>query len=217
MKRAFVLLLLVLLAASGCGLIRPVTIQENQIGVLTNSETGELLDTLYPGRHLIEPGPYDVAVYQLGTFMLQLTDSPVDGRRDPIDALTLDGETIHINVTILYSLNPLPIGDLHTRYQGAFIEDFIDPTLRAQATALAATFSARDLFGEKLVAFEITFEEAVSTALAEEGIILVNVLINYITFSEEFTSMIEQTIIAEVRTTQTAEAATPEAQSTPTP
>ena len=189
MKRAFLLLTWALLAASGClgdpaTDPSPVLIQANEIGVLTDLQTGELLDPLLPGLHLIEPGFYDVTIYTLGEMVFLLAGSPEADQRGAVDALTLDGAAVRLEVSLLFRVDPTRINQLHARYGKDYFSAFVDPAIRDLTVEAAARFSADALRGDQRAVLETELKNAAGAALAEEGLILSDLLVSAVDFPE---------------------------------
>jgi prohibitin 2 len=152
-----------------------------------------------PGTSIIIPGVQIATTYPLQQETLILSDDPNVGQigvSDPVDARSVDGQVVTIDITVLYSLNFDRLNDIHTRWQDRYLEDFIVPTVRSLTRDVVSGYRAEDIYGVRRGEMEQQMEDAVTARFAEEGIDLNDLLVRDITFSVEFTDSIERAQIA---------------------
>ncbi len=202
---------------AGCGLIRSdsgatrdsliVVIQPREVGVVLNTPTGELGDPLGPGTYVINPLTQEVSVYFTGqqeyTMMSTVSDGQPDG--DAISARTSDGQMIYVSVTLLYSIDPAEVNNLYGNLQFRYDENFIRPTVRGLIRETVAEYTAEQLYGTYRATLEADAQERIAESMGEQGLILTDLLVRDIHFTEVYSRMIESTLFAEVTLTAAAQ------------
>lgn len=195
---------------AGCGLIRSdsgatrdgllVTINDNEVGVVFNLLSGELGEPLGPGTYVINPLTQEVSVYFTGqqeyTMMSTVSDGQPDG--DAISARTSDGQMIYVSVTLLYSIDPAEVNNLYGNLQFRYDENFIRPTVRGLIRETVAEYTAEQLYGSYRATLEADAQERIAESMGEQGLILTDLLVRDIHFTEVYSRMIEATLFAEV-------------------
>ena len=215
--RYFILVLFCGLLA-GCGLIRSdsgatrdsllVTINYNEVGVVFNILSGELGDPLGPGTYVINPFTQEVTVYFTGQqeYTMRHTEGDPQPHGDSISTRSSDGQEIYVDVSVLYSIDPANVNIVHQTLQDRYAENFIRPTIRGVMRETVATFTAEQLYGDDRATLEADAQERVAELMEEQGLILLDLLVRDMTFTEEFSRMIVSTLFAEQRQTATAAA-----------
>lgn len=105
-----------------------IRIEEGERGIVISpygfrAPYGYLDETLTPGLHFIVPGErvqtYDVSPQ---TYILSSPNS--------IEAKTLDGKTILVDISVVYALDPEKVLDMFINWQGRYEDELIRPLLR---------------------------------------------------------------------------------------
>jgi regulator of protease activity HflC (stomatin/prohibitin superfamily) len=152
-----------------------------------------------PGTSVLIPGFQIATEYPLQQEILQLSDDPNVGNvgvSDPVDARSIDGQVVTMDISVIYSLDITRLNDIHTRWQDRYLSDFIIPTVRSLTRDVVSDYRAEAIYGQGRTEMEAAMEVAVEARFAEEGIILNDLLVRAITFSTEFTDSIERAQIA---------------------
>lgn len=165
--------------------------------VVFNTLGGSLQDPLGPGTHVIipvfqQPTSYNVA--QQNVTMEQLPD----GSGDPISSLTSDGQQVIFDLTVLYSVSTEAeaLNLLHQRWNVNYENDFILPTVRNLARETVSQYKAADIYGAKRTELGDVMKQSVEERFLLEGIVLTDLQIRDIQFSDEFADAIERAQVA---------------------
>jgi regulator of protease activity HflC (stomatin/prohibitin superfamily) len=192
----------VLVTAVGCNPV--VVIQPREVGVVFNRLTGDFGEPLTPGTHLINPITDDVRLYS--TALQQITLA--DGTDDPYGAVEVvfaDGVTAELDITVIFAIDPEQVIFLQTRWQDRYVDEFVVPTVRGILREVAAQYNAEALIMTGLIdSFRSEMGSRVSSAMADEGLIVTDTILRNVVFEQAFVDRIERQIL-----TATAEVVTP--------
>ncbi len=165
--------------------------------VVFNTLGGSLQSPLGPGTHVIipvfqQPTSYNVAQQNV------TMGNEVGGSGDPITALTIDGQTVTFDITVLYSVNTdsESLNTLHQRWNVNYEENFVIPTVRNLAREVVSGYKAADIYGAERGSMEDTMQTRILERFASEGLILTDLQIRDIEFSQAFADAIERAQIA---------------------
>jgi regulator of protease activity HflC (stomatin/prohibitin superfamily) len=168
--------------------------------VIYNQLTGSLEpEARGPGTSVIIPGVQVPTLYPLQQQTLILSRDPAVGQLgqdDAVDARSVDGQVVRMDITVLYALKQEDIDQIHLRWQDRYLNDFIVPTVRSLTRDVVSNYRAEDIYGARRGEMEQAMQDAVSERFAQEGIELNDLLVRDITFSQEFTDSIERAQIA---------------------
>ncbi|NWF71014.1 MAG: hypothetical protein HXY40_18175 [Chloroflexi bacterium] len=176
-----------------------LVLQPAQIAVIFNQLTGDLETPRVSGTSIIIPGIQVPTIYPLQQQQYTMSRQSREGSLagdDAVDARSVDGQVVRLDITVIFALNPDTINELHRRWQDRYVNDFIRPTVRGVTRDIVSDFRAEDIYGTGRTTMEEDMETALTTRFAEEGIILSDLLVRDITFSDEFTASIERAQIA---------------------
>lgn len=193
-KWVFQLSLYLLLAASFSGCL-VLASTENSVAIYFNSITGDL--RAVEGQYIYPYNPFfeSVTVYQLGEQTYTM-----DGE-DSIVALTRDGQQVTVSVTVHYRLNAEQSLALHRRWGDRFADQFIRPMMRSRMRDLVGALEAQALYNMPLESVSADFTPLLSAALVSEGLVLTQVEVTSVQFSQAFTQAMEARGTAEAQTT----------------
>jgi regulator of protease activity HflC (stomatin/prohibitin superfamily) len=183
MKPLWILLPVLLLVASRCGLI--VTIQPNEVGVVVDPLTGSLSKPLMPGSHLISPF-YAVVLYDTRSDSLTVCCTGRDAY-NAVDVRFADGHEATFDASMVYAVNPSLVNTVHMHWRDRYRDEFLLPTMQAVIREVAARYTAEAMVASRPrhIDFERDVQEILSQRLSEEGFVLVDFLIRDMSFSEE--------------------------------
>jgi prohibitin 2 len=177
-----------------------------EVAVITNTLTGNLETPRRPGTSVVIPGLQVATFYP--TNQLDYTMSETDfegtvGGDDAVDATTVDGQSVQLDVTIFYSINPEPesVNRFHTRW-GQNWENFIRSTGRTVVRDIVATYRAEAIYGQGRVQMQAEVNALMQEQLEAEGFILNSVDIRGLNFSPSFVEAVEAAAAAEQRAVQ---------------
>src|SRR5258708_38609336 len=99
---------------------------------------------LLPGVHIIVPIINQPYIYSTEIQTYTMSKTPAEGQvsgDDSVSVLTNDGQQVSIDVSVLYSIDPAKVNQVHLRYQDRFHDAFLRPTERSVVRDTASRFS----------------------------------------------------------------------------
>jgi regulator of protease activity HflC (stomatin/prohibitin superfamily) len=191
-----------------------VLIQPNEVGVVfrqTARGDQALLEPLQPGLSWVVPFVDQVIIYDVGqqsVTMAGVTENYNQqgeiGSYSAVRAISKDGQTINLDVTVIFRLDPVQINQVHRNWRNGYLEAFIVPQARSEVRNVVSLYSAEEIYSGGRATLENQIFDGLTTQLQNEGFLLTDVLIRDISFSPEFTNAIEQKQIAEQQAQQAA-------------
>lgn len=177
-----------------------ISVEPQQVAVVFNTLSGSLDEPRGPGTHVIVPVVQQATIYDTFQREYTMAGATSEGARqgnDAVRARTVDGQEVSMDVTVIYGVNPAEVNTLHQRWQSRFEENLVRPTARGIIRDVMSQFRAEQIYGEGRTEMEQGIEGALRQRMAEEALIVSDVLVRDINFSEQFTAAIEQAQIAD--------------------
>ncbi len=169
--------------------------------VIVNVLSGELEEPARaPGTSIIIPGLQEFIVYPTDQQEYTMSGISSEGRiqgNDAVEALTVDGQEIRLDITVLYRIDREDVNFIHLNWQNRYESDFIRPTVRAVARDVVSQFEAEAIYGLEREALTGQISELVSERLLEQGLTLTSFLVRQIGFNDAFRVSIEEKQIEE--------------------
>lgn len=178
-------------------------IQPNEVAVVFNTLSGDLAEPRGPGTQIIVPIVQQATIYT--TQQQEHTMSGADDARTATNAVggrTEDGQEIGMDVTVIYSIDPERVNIVHQRWQNRYLNGFIVPRTRSTVRDVVSGFRAAEIYGGSRGILEEEIFTILGTAMQREGLLLTELLIRDITFSDEFAASIERAQIAQQESEQ---------------
>ena len=116
---------------------------------------------------------------------------------DSIVARTADGQEVRIDASVIFSINPSEVVDVHIEWQNRYVDGLIRPKLRGIARDSAARYGIQEIYSERRDELSYEIETDLRSTLQENGLMLDAFVLRNITFTPEYASVIEQKQIAE--------------------
>lgn len=179
-----------------------VSAAPNERMVVFNRVSGNLGDPKGPGLHFINPLTTSYKIYDLSrqTYTMSAVtyegDLPTD---DAVPARTSDGQEVFIDLTIIYNINPDGVNDLHQKWPNdRYRTELIRPLMRSVVRDVVSEFPVESVYQERAT-IDSRITETIESALSGEGLMLVDILVRNVTFTDEYAQAIENAQVAEVR------------------
>lgn len=129
--------------------------------VVFNTITGELdSQAREPGLHIIIPGIQQTFPYLVSRQEYTMSSSAGEGSNsrtnvdDAIDARSIDGQEVSIDITILFTIDPSNVSTVHRNWSDisqGYVEGLIRPTVRSLTRDVIATARAEEIFGSAAI------------------------------------------------------------------
>lgn len=176
-------------------------VQPGEVAVIFNTLSGDLEEPRQPGTHIVVPVINTYTIYPTVQQNYTMSGTVGEGQRqaadDAVRARTEDGQEISLDVSILYGVNPVEVNTLHRRWRDRYEEDFVRPTARGIVRDVVSGFRAVQIYGVGRGDMETSMQDQIAQRMFDEGLVLTDLLVRDITFSEEFAASIERAQIAE--------------------
>jgi regulator of protease activity HflC (stomatin/prohibitin superfamily) len=180
-------------------------LQPQEVAVVFNTLTGNLDQPRRAGTHVIIPVVQQATIYPIAQQEYTMSGTFEEGSRqgdDAVRARTIDGQEIRMDVTIIFGIDPEQANIVHQRWQNRYIDDFIRPTARGIVRDVVSGFRAAAIYGAERGSMESQITEQMTVRMQEEGLVLTDLLVRDITFTEDFAASIERAQIAEQRSAE---------------
>jgi regulator of protease activity HflC (stomatin/prohibitin superfamily) len=194
---AFILAITLNTISAGLVFIQP---QERGVVISAISPEGYRQEILQPGLRWVIPYAENVQRYSISkdtyTMSIAHAEGEVQGD-DSIAARTADGQEVYIDSSIIYSLDPEEVLNVHIIWQDRYVDGLVRPTVRGVIRDAVSQFRVNEVYSTKRDQLKQQIEEDLSAALDENGLILSDFVLRNITFTVEYAASIEQKQIAE--------------------
>lgn len=184
-----------------------VFLQPEERGVVISAiaPNGYREAVLQPGLRWVIPFAENVVRYKISKQTYTMSNTPSEGQiqgDDSVTARTADGQEIFIDSSVIFAINPEKVIDVHIAWQDRYIDDLVRPLARGVIRDAVSQFGVEEVVSTKRYELRSQIEEALSTSLSENGLVLVDFVLRNITFSPEYAASVEQKQIAEQQAQQ---------------
>ncbi len=195
-----------LLTSLGAGM---VFLQADQYGVVISAfqPKGYRSQPLGPGLHWIVPFFENVRSYSIAKQTYTMSSATSEGQNpgdDSIEARTKDGQQVYIDASVIYSIDPAHVIDMHITWQDRYQDNVVRPVSRAAIRDAVSQYGVEEIVSTKRAELEQTITATIQAGLASNNLIMNDFLLRNIRFSDEYAKAVEQKQIAEQQAQQAA-------------
>jgi regulator of protease activity HflC (stomatin/prohibitin superfamily) len=104
---------------------------------------------------------------------------------------------VYFDASVIYSLNPAKVVQLHIQWQGRYEDEFVRPRARSLIYNRAAQYTVEEIYGSKRTELQQVIHDEISKDFEAQGLTLVQFLLRNISFSPEYAQAVEQKQIAQ--------------------
>lgn len=185
-----------------------VFIQPSERGVVISATQGGIRDeALQPGLHWIVPFAENVIPYPISRQTYTMSVIPEESdvvRDDAVEARTSDGQVVHVDASVIFSISPDEIVDVHIRWQNRYVNGMVRPLVRGIIRDAVAQFGVEEVYSSKRLELTRLISQELEQRFLQNGIELIDFVVRNIAFSEEYAASVEQKQIAEQQAQQAA-------------
>lgn len=177
-----------------------VTVGAGQRAVVFSLNGGTLPGQLNEGLHLVTPFVQSVVFYDVRTQTYTMSATSWEGELkgdDSLTALTNDGQVVNVDISVRFHPDATKIYEIHQKVGPDYANKIIRPAVRSQVRVVIAQFPVADVYATKREEIERRIEVNLRKSLADNNIILDEVLLRDVRFSAAFAQAIEQKQIAQ--------------------
>ena len=184
-----------------------VFLQADQYGIVISAlqPTGYRTQPLSPGLHWVVPFLENVQPYSIAKQTYTMATTTGEGQvsgDDSIQARTKDGQQVFIDASVIYSIDPLHLVNLHITWQNRFQDNVVRPVVRSAIRDAVSQFGVEEIVSTKRAELESTISNTINQGLTANNLIMVDFLLRNIRFSDEYAAAVEQKQIAEQQALQ---------------
>jgi len=196
-----VIVLALILTTLGSGM---VFVQPEERGVVISAvaPNGYRDTALQPGLRWVIPFAESVVTYPISKQTYTMSIATEEGQLigdDSVAARTSDGQEVYIDASVIYSVDPTQVIDVHITWQNRYADDLIRPLARGVIRDQASQFRVEQIYSAKRVELIQGITEELEAKFEANGVVLHDFVLRNITFSAEYAASVEQKQIAEQR------------------
>jgi regulator of protease activity HflC (stomatin/prohibitin superfamily) len=183
--------------SAGLVFIQP---QERGVVISAIAPDGYRKDIMQPGLRWLIPYAENVKTYSISKETYTMSIAQLEGEiqgDDSIAARTADGQEVYIDASIIFSLNPAEVLNVHIVWQDRYVEGLVRPTVRGVIRDAVSQFRVNEVYSTRRDELKQQMEDEMRAAMEENGLILSDFVLRNITFTPEYAASIEQKQIAE--------------------
>jgi regulator of protease activity HflC (stomatin/prohibitin superfamily) len=179
-----------------------VFLQADEYGIVISAlePTGYRPKPLGPGMHWVIPFVENVKPYSIAKKTYTMATSAGEGQvvgDDSIQARTKDGQQVYIDASVIYSVDPDQLINLHITWQDRYEDNVVRPVVRAAIRDAVSQYGVEEIVSTKRNELEQTISDEIRRGLAANNLVMDDFLLRNIRFSDEYAAAVEQKQIAE--------------------
>jgi regulator of protease activity HflC (stomatin/prohibitin superfamily) len=175
-----------------------VVVADGSAGVRVSQLSGVRPGTLYPGVHVVLPLIERVVVYDIRdhVFSTAVAEDP----KKKVEVLRVqarEGLSIGLAVAVRYRLDSKRLDAIHANLPQPIDEEIVAPVVATIFRQVAPNYIVREVFATRREELRQRAAEAISARLAEDGILVKEVLLRDIELPEEYARGLEGLLVKE--------------------
>jgi prohibitin 2 len=177
-----------------------VVVGAGERGVVFSRNVGVRAGALGEGMHLIVPFVWEVKPYSVRSLTYTLGAEPRPGEvpgGEPVDALSSDGQQVSLHVSLRFHLDPDKVWQVHRDLGEDYLAKIVKPELRSEARMAVAAYPGIDVYSTDRYKLQAELNKRLTAKLAAQNVVVEEVLVRDIIFSDQFQHAIEQKQIAQ--------------------
>ncbi len=189
----------VMLSTVSAGLVF-VQPQDRGVVISAIAPDGYRKEILQPGLRWVIPYAENVKTYTISKSTYTMSIAHLEGEiqgDDSIAARTSDGQEVYIDASIIFSLNPASVLDVHITWQDRYVDGLVRPRVRGVIRDAVSHYRVNEVYSTKRDQLKLQIEDEMRKAMEDNGLILSDFVLRNITFTPEYAASIEQKQIAE--------------------
>ncbi len=177
-----------------------IVIDPGEKAVIFNKATGSLRVTPNEGFYFLVPLVEEPTVYDMKARTYTMSIATLEGEikgDDSLQALTADGQTVLLDISVRYHPDGEYLDKLHRRLGIDYVNKVIRPQVRSTVRMIVSDYPVLDVYSGKRTQIQSKIEEQLGASFKKNFITLEEVLLRNVQFSREFQQAIENKQIAQ--------------------
>jgi len=175
-----------------------VVVADGSAGVRVSQLSGVRPGTLYPGVHVVLPLIERVVIYDIRDHVFS-TAVAADSKKkvEVLRVQAREGLSIGLAVAVRYRLDPKRLDAIHANLPQPIDEEIVAPVVATIFRQVAPDYIVREVFATRREELRQRAAEAISARLAEDGILVKEVLLRDIELPGEYARGLEGLLVKE--------------------
>lgn len=177
-----------------------IVIDPGEKAVIFNKASGSLRVTPNEGFYFLVPLIEEPTVYDMKARTYTMSIAQLEGEvkgDDSLQALTADGQTVLLDISVRYHPDPENLDKLHRRIGVDFVNKVIRPQVRSTVRMIVAEYPVLDVYSGKRTLIQAEMETKLRASFLRNYITLEETLLRNVQFSKDFQQAIENKQIAQ--------------------
>jgi regulator of protease activity HflC (stomatin/prohibitin superfamily) len=177
-----------------------IIVEPGERAIIFNRATGTLVVREREGFYPLIPILHKPTIYDVRIRTYTMSAAPLEGEvkgDDSLQALTSDGQNVYLDLTVRSHPNPERLDQLHRRIGPDYVNRVVRPQVRSIVRMVVAGFSVTEVYSEKRRQIEQLISSDLGRTFADNYLVLDELLLRNVQFSEEFQKAIENKQIAQ--------------------
>ena len=178
-----------------------VFIEPSERGVVITVGAGGIRpDPLQPGLHWVVPFAESVIPYSISRETYTMSIAAEEGQRagdDSVEARTSDGQVVLVDASVIFSVDPDRVVDVHIRWQNRYVDGVVRALSRGIIRDSVAQYQIEQVYSSDRAEMTDLIKAELTRRFDENGLTLIDFVLRNIAFSDEYSASVEQKQIAE--------------------
>jgi prohibitin 2 len=177
-----------------------IVVDPGEKAVIFNKATGNLRVTPNEGFYFLVPLIEQPTVYDMKARTYTMSIATLEGEikgDDSLQALTSDGQTVMLDISVRYHPDGDNLIKLHRRIGVDYVNKVLRPQVRGIVRMIVSEFPVLDVYSGKRMQIQSQIEKSLRESFKKNYIICEEVLLRNVQFSPEFQQAIENKQIAQ--------------------
>ncbi len=175
-----------------------VVVADGTAGVRVSQLSGVRPGTLYPGVHVVLPLIERVVIYDIRDHVFSTTVAGDPKKKvEVLRVQAREGLSIGLAVAVRYRLDPKRLDAIHANLPQPIDEEIVAPVVATIFRQVAPNYIVREVFATRREELRQRAAEAISARLAEDGILVKEVLLRDIELPGEYARGLEGLLVKE--------------------
>jgi len=177
-----------------------IVVDPGEKAVIFNKATGNLRVTPNEGFYFLVPLIEQPTVYDMRARTYTMSIATLEGEQkgdDSLQALTADGQTVLLDISVRYHPDGENLDKLHRRLGVDYVNKVLRPQVRSTVRMIVSEYPVLDVYSGKRMLIQSAIENALRDSFKKNNIICEEVLLRNVQFSNEFQQAIENKQIAQ--------------------
>ena len=131
------------------------------------------------------------------TMSVVADEGNVKGRSDVISALTKEGLSVDLDLTVLYKLTPDKASDVYQTVGAEYEDTIVRPQIRAGIREVVANYEAKNIYSSDRAQVALEIQAFLVHKVAERGIVIEDVLLRHVQLPAQLEGAIQAKLTSE--------------------